>query len=49
MNIGRSIFLNQAWEKSCSEIYELAAAKVGVENADKFLVLLVDVAVAPEI
>jgi phosphoglycerate kinase len=48
VNIGRSIF-EPGMEKVVAEIYELAAAKVGVENVDKFLVLPVDVAVAPEI
>ena len=48
VNIGRSIF-EPGMEKVVAEIYELAAAKVGAENVDKFLVLPVDVAVAPEI
>ena len=48
VNIGRSIF-EPGMEKVVAEIYELAASKVGVENVNNFLVLPVDVAVAPEI
>ena len=48
VNIGKSVF-ESGMEKIVSEIYDLAAAKVGAENVDKFLVLPMDVAVAPEI
>ena len=48
VNIGKSVF-EPGMEKIVSEIYDLAAAKVGVDNVDKFLVLPVDVAVAKEI
>lgn len=48
VNIGKSVF-EPGMEKIVSEIYDLAAAKVGPENVDKFLVLPVDVAVAKEI
>ena len=48
VNIGKSVF-EPGMEKVVSEIYDLAAAKVGVDNVDKFLVLPVDVAVAKEI
>ena len=47
-NVGKSVFESDM-EKVVAEIYDLAAAKVGVENVDDFLVLPIDVAVAPEI
>ena len=47
-NVGKSVF-EPGMEKVVAEIYDLAASKVGVENVDDFLVLPIDVAVAPEI
>ena len=47
-NVGKSVFESEM-EKVVAEIYDLAAAKVGAENVDNFLVLPIDVAVAPEI